>query len=473
MPLTRAVMWFRRDLRLGDNPALLEAARRRRRAPALRARPGAVGSGRAAPPGLPRRLAARARRLAAAAAGRAVGGPRRPGAPVVLGRAARSARAACTSPPTSGPTATGATSDVEQALAERRHRAGAHRLAVRRGAGPGDATARATPTRSSRRSRRPGPSTAGAARSTRRPASPGWPSTTPTDDPRPGAARTGSSCPRPASRRRARRWREFLDERARATTTTDRDRPGRRRHLADVGAPEVGRDPPAHDAGRPRPAPVAGRGDLPQGAGLAGVLRRRALPPARDRAGVPPPGVRADARTTSPARASSTRGSAGRTGFPIVDAGMRQLRATGWMHNRVRMIVASFLVKDLHLEWQHGARHFMQLARRRRPRLQPARLAVDGRLRHRRGAVLPGLQPDHPGREVRPGRRATCAARCPSWPTCRDGRARTLGRTRTVIRTVTRSGSSTTPASGSRLLTGWRPSARNDPRGSARSVTVG
>ncbi|MGA9746870.1 MAG: deoxyribodipyrimidine photo-lyase [Nocardioides sp.] len=49
----------------------------------------------------------------------------------------------------------------------------------------------------------------------------------------------------------------------------------------------------------------------------------------------------------------------GRTGYPIVDAGMRQLRATGWMHNRVRMIVASFLVKDLHVEWQHGARHFM------------------------------------------------------------------------------------------------------------------
>ena len=49
----------------------------------------------------------------------------------------------------------------------------------------------------------------------------------------------------------------------------------------------------------------------------------------------------------------------GRTGFPIVDAGMRQLRATGWVHNRVRMIVASFLVKDLHVEWQHGARHFL------------------------------------------------------------------------------------------------------------------
>ena len=49
----------------------------------------------------------------------------------------------------------------------------------------------------------------------------------------------------------------------------------------------------------------------------------------------------------------------GRTGFPVVDAGMRQLRATGWMHNRLRMIVASFLVKDLHVEWQHGARHFL------------------------------------------------------------------------------------------------------------------
>jgi deoxyribodipyrimidine photo-lyase len=50
----------------------------------------------------------------------------------------------------------------------------------------------------------------------------------------------------------------------------------------------------------------------------------------------------------------------GLTGYPIVDAGMRQLRAEGWMHNRVRMIVASFLVKDLHIEWREGARHFMR-----------------------------------------------------------------------------------------------------------------
>ena len=48
----------------------------------------------------------------------------------------------------------------------------------------------------------------------------------------------------------------------------------------------------------------------------------------------------------------------GRTGFPIVDAGMRELWTTGWMHNRVRMIVASFLVKDLRIPWQDGAAWF-------------------------------------------------------------------------------------------------------------------
>jgi deoxyribodipyrimidine photo-lyase len=51
---------------------------------------------------------------------------------------------------------------------------------------------------------------------------------------------------------------------------------------------------------------------------------------------------------------------AGKTGFPIVDAGMRQLAESGYMHNRVRMITASFLVKDLHLPWQWGARWFLE-----------------------------------------------------------------------------------------------------------------
>jgi deoxyribodipyrimidine photo-lyase len=51
----------------------------------------------------------------------------------------------------------------------------------------------------------------------------------------------------------------------------------------------------------------------------------------------------------------------GRTGYPIIDAAMRQLSQEGWMHNRARMIVASFLTKDLLIDWRWGERHFMQL----------------------------------------------------------------------------------------------------------------
>jgi deoxyribodipyrimidine photo-lyase len=51
---------------------------------------------------------------------------------------------------------------------------------------------------------------------------------------------------------------------------------------------------------------------------------------------------------------------AGQTGYPIVDAAMRCLNSTGWMHNRLRMIVAMFLTKDLLVSWQWGERYFMQ-----------------------------------------------------------------------------------------------------------------
>jgi len=51
---------------------------------------------------------------------------------------------------------------------------------------------------------------------------------------------------------------------------------------------------------------------------------------------------------------------AGKTGYPIVDAAMRQMKALGWMHNRLRMITASFLVKDLLIDWREGERYFMQ-----------------------------------------------------------------------------------------------------------------
>ena len=64
-----------------------------------------------------------------------------------------------------------------------------------------------------------------------------------------------------------------------------------------------------------------------------------------------------DRRGTAPRFAAWCEG---RTGYPIIDAGMRQLVGEGWVHNRVRMLVASFLVKDLHLHWTRGARFFME-----------------------------------------------------------------------------------------------------------------
>ena len=91
----------------------------------------------------------------------------------------------------------------------------------------------------------------------------------------------------------------------------------------------------------------------------------------------------------------------GQTGYPIVDAGMRELWTTGWMHNRVRMIVASFLVKDLLLSWKEGARWFWDTLGGRRSRPEHIRLAMDGGLRCRRRAVFPRVQPDEPGRKVR------------------------------------------------------------------------
>ncbi|MZD05692.1 deoxyribodipyrimidine photo-lyase [Streptomyces sp. SID5785] len=51
----------------------------------------------------------------------------------------------------------------------------------------------------------------------------------------------------------------------------------------------------------------------------------------------------------------------GRTGYPVVDAGMRQLRHEGWLHNRARLLVASFLTKTLYVDWRIGARHFLDL----------------------------------------------------------------------------------------------------------------
>ncbi len=69
-------------------------------------------------------------------------------------------------------------------------------------------------------------------------------------------------------------------------------------------------------------------------------------------------GIELDRGDVADARLAAWK--AGTTGYPIVDAGMRQLRAIGWMPNRVRMICASFLVKDLHIDWRVGAAHFSE-----------------------------------------------------------------------------------------------------------------
>jgi deoxyribodipyrimidine photo-lyase len=80
------------------------------------------------------------------------------------------------------------------------------------------------------------------------------------------------------------------------------------------------------------------------------------------------------------------------------------------MHNRVRTIVASFLVKDF--IWSGSSvTDISCVGCRRRPGLQPARLAVDGGLRYRRRAVLPSVQPEYAGQEVRPIRRPRQATR--------------------------------------------------------------
>ena len=314
-----SVMWFRRDLRLADNPALVAAARRRPGAPALRARPGAVGSGRPEPARLPRRLAAGARRRACASAaarlassegdpvragGRAPpGGRRRAGAR--RGRL-RPVRPRAATPPSSGRwPSTGSSWSAPgspYAVTPGRVTTGAgepyqvftpyHRAWAEHGwRGPVDAPADVDWLELGEHRRRPGP---GAAR-------------------RPDAAR-GRRGRGPAPLGRLPRPGRDVRRGPRPAR--------RRRHLADVGAPEVGRGPPAHAARRPRPAAQRRRGDVPQGAGLAGVLRRRARRPAGDRPRLPAARVRPDAvrragrparrpgRRAAPASRSSTPGCA-------------------------------------------------------------------------------------------------------------------------------------------------------------------
>ena len=362
-----SVLWFRRDLRRHDNPALLAAARggarRRRRPRSCRC----SCSTRALwdPAGAVRRaclvaLAARARRVARRRLVVRHGDPLDVVPEVAAAAGARTVHVAADFAPYG-------------ATARRRGRGGArrdgralvaHRVAVRRGARaraqgrrhavprlhavlPRVARARLARARARPRrvadvaDRRAGPL-----------ASDG--------DPRRARPRRDG-----AARRRARRPRSsggrpsaptglasYADLRDRADLAGTS---GLSTHL------QVGRDPPAHAARRPRR--LRGARGVPQGdrAGGSSTPTSSAPAPESARTSLDPRFAPHAARLGAAGRrAVRRRGREGRTGYPFVDAGMRQLLAEGWVHNRVRMVVASFLVKDLHLPWQRGARWFMR-----------------------------------------------------------------------------------------------------------------
>ncbi len=383
-------------------------ARRLRRAAATSCRCSSstprCGTGGRVAPGVPGRLAARPRRRAPAAPGRARRACaatrcarwclRRPGGRRDAG--ARRRRLRPVRPP--------ARPRRGARAGRRRRRAGAHRVAVRRRPGPGDERLPATPYQVFTPFCRAWPEH-GWRDPVDAPTGASWLSLGPTVR-RPLPRRCPDGLELPTAGEAAARTTLAGVRRRRARRLRRRPRPARpRRDQPDVGAPEVGRDPPAHDARRPAGRTgAASAAALPAGAGVPGVLRRRARSPTRSpRATTYRPELAAMAYDEPGDQFTAWR--EGRTGFPIVDAGMRQLRATG-------------------LDAQPGADDRRQLpgqgpprrvaarrpplhavARRRRPRVQPARLAVGRRLRHRRGAVLPGVQPDDAGREVRPRRR--------------------------------------------------------------------
>jgi deoxyribodipyrimidine photo-lyase len=113
----------------------------------------------------------------------------------------------------------------------------------------------------------------------------------------------------------------------------------------------------------------------------------------------------------------------GRTGYPLVDAGMRQLLREGWMHNRARLVVGSFLTKDLGIDWRWGERHFMGLLLDGDEANNNGNwqwIASVGADRSRSSAA--STTPRASSRHTIPTA-SMCAATCPSWhafrtPTC-------------------------------------------------------
>jgi deoxyribodipyrimidine photo-lyase len=106
----------------------------------------------------------------------------------------------------------------------------------------------------------------------------------------------------------------------------------------------------------------------------------------------------------------------GRTGYPLVDAAMHQINQTGYMHNRLRMVVASFLTRTWASTGAAASAYFAP-STSTTSTWPPTTAAGNGRLqRLRRAALLPHLQPGEPEREVRPAGQASSAATCRNWP---------------------------------------------------------
>ena len=176
-------------------------------------------------------------------------------------------------------------------------------------------------------------------------------------------------------------------------------------HLAPVAASRLRRDQPAADlAGRHDARPFGGDREVPGRARLARIRLSPAVPSRRSRASA------TSGRNSTPFPGSTKHDALeawrrGRTGYPIVDAGMRELWTTGWMHNRVRMIVASFLTKDLLIDWRAGERWFWDTLVDADPANNADGLAMGRRQRRRCRALFPHLQSRAAGREVRSQRR--------------------------------------------------------------------
>ena len=354
MAAVTSVMWFRRDLRLADNPALVEACAEDGVLPLFVIDPRLWG-----PAGAPRRayLAASLRSLDASLRQRKARLHVRRGDPATeVARAARAVGATRVHAAADfGPYGRQRDEEVESALAERDVEL------VRTGSAYAVA-----PGRVMNQSGKPFSVYTPFARAW---AEHGW--RAPVEAPRgaewleaDGAVdlpepRTPSGIALPEAGEAAahRRWREFLDEGV-AAYDDDRDRPGvdgTSRMSVHLKWGEIHPRTLLADLAPLRSAGAATyRKELAWREFYADVLFHR------------PDSAREYLRPEFAGMAYDAPDGAfdawreGRTGFPVVDAGMRQLRAVGWMHNRVRMIVASFLVKDLHVEWQHGARHFLQ-----------------------------------------------------------------------------------------------------------------